>query len=234
MKTNYSSKSVNRKLSALKSYYRFLKRHAQISSNPAAKIIGPKKPQRLPTYIREKDMEKGLGIVVDNEFSAIRDRLIIELFYVTGMRRSELIDLNESSVNFSRMELKIVGKGNKERLVPISPEINDLLKQYLLLRNERWTLATGGVLLLTDKGKPIYPKLVYNIVKNWLSRVSTAQKLSPHVLRHSFATHLADRGAELNAIKDLLGHASLAATELYMHNTIEKLKGVYKGAHPRA
>jgi len=237
MQSNYKAKSVNRKLSTLKSYYKYLKKMGHIKVNPSSKISGPKLPKRLPTVIREDNLQNGLN---DHElegqdscdFNTLRDLLIIQLLYQTGMRRSELINLKDQDINSERMEIKVLGKGNKERLIPITQELADRIRVYQAARDENYE-EINDVLLITDKGRPLYPKYVYNKVKRWLSRISTNEKLSPHILRHSFATHMANRGAELNAIKELLGHASLAATEVYMHNSVERLKEVYASAHPR-
>lgn len=233
MQHNYSPKSVNRKLSAIKSFYKFLKRSGEVSSNPATKITGPKIPKRLPKVIRKEEMERGLtNMDGADDFSSLRDLLMIRLFYETGMRRAELINLTIHSYNNARRELRVIGKGNKERIIPTSREMAHLIEAYLDLRNHNFD-TTPQELILTDKGVKMYPKFVYNKINAWISLNSSVDKRSPHVLRHSFATHLADGGAELNAIKELLGHANLAATQIYTHNSIERLRKIYAQAHPK-
>ena len=182
-----------------------------------------------------KRQERGLDLLLEQDtedFSAVRDDLIIQLLYQTGIRRSELINLKDRDINIQRLELKVLGKGEKERLIPITTELSKSIANYQKLRDDRHE-DNQGYLLLTDKGRPLYPKYVYNKVSAWIGLYSTNTKQSPHVLRHSFATHLANNGAELNAIKELLGHSSLAATQVYMHNSVERLKEVYSKAHPR-
>lgn len=236
MSNSYSAKSVNRKLSSLKSYFKYLKKMGKIDRNPTVKIVSPKIGRRLPTVLREDEISRGLRIfdaIEPKDFKTLRDKLIVELLYQTGMRREELIGLNESDVNFHLSQLKVLGKGNKERLIPISPVLCQSIKEYL--REKANTFKDHSEkLIVTDSGLALYPKFVYNKIKGWIGLISTAEKKSPHILRHSFATHLMENGAELNAVKELLGHSSLAATEVYTHNTIEKLKSVYKKAHPRA
>jgi len=170
----------------------------------------------------------------ESDYSGIRDRLIIVLFYFTGIRLSELVGLSVDKVDFSSQSIKVLGKGNKERIIPMHPELTKLISEYLKIRDDLEVNKNEKSLFLTDKGKPIYPRMVYRIVKSNLSEVTTLEKKSPHVLRHTFATHLLNQGAELNAIKDLLGHANLSATQIYTHSSFEKLKKVYKQAHPRA
>jgi integrase/recombinase XerC len=230
-----SARSVNRKISALKSFYNFYKRRGELDKNPMNKIIAPKIGKRLPEFIPEKslqDLQEHIDFYQD--FSGIRDLLVVESLYQTGMRRSELIQLKDSDVNTERLQIKVLGKGNKERFIPLSTSLKDLILKYLHLRNETFPDLDFPRLFVTDKGVGLYPKFVYNLVKRVLTRVSTSEKRSPHVLRHSFATHLANHGAELNAIKELLGHANLSATQIYTHNTIDKLKKVYKKSHPKA
>jgi len=237
MKSDYTAKSVNRKLSTLKSYYKYLKKMELIKVNPSSKVSGPKLPKRLPTVIRETDMQRGFDHLLVNkdgkkDFPAYRDELMIQLLYQTGIRRSELISLKDHDLNIERLEIKVLGKGNKERLIPITLGLAEEISKYQEMRDDLYDVSHGH-LLVTDKGKALYPKYVYNKVRGWISLFSTSSKQGPHVLRHSFATHLANNGAELNAIKELLGHASLAATQVYMHNSVERLKEVYSKAHPR-
>ncbi len=234
MQDEYSSRSINRKLSSIKSLYKYLKRKQEILHNPAAKVSGPKNPKRLPQIVRVEEIEKGLSEVAEepNTFGFLRDRLIIDLLYHTGMRRAELIHLKISDLNYARKEMRVIGKGNKERIIPMSPSLISAVDEYMILR-KRDIGTVSPYLLVTDKGIIMYPKFVYLKVNRWISRFSTIKKKSPHILRHSFATHLADNGAELNAIKELLGHANLSATQIYTHNSISRLKEVYGRAHPK-
>jgi len=233
MEHQVGSRSVNRKLTTLKSFYRFLLREGVLDENPMHKINSPKIAKRLPVFVEKEKMEMLFNQVTFGEgYPGIRDRLILELFYSTGMRLSELVNLKESDVDFHHDTIKVLGKRNKERLIPFSMKFESLLKSYLDEKGK----AFGDLddLFLTDKGRKIYPKLVYRIVSRYIGEVTTMGKKSPHVLRHTFATHLLNNGAELNAVKELLGHASLSATQVYTHNTIEKLKRIYKQAHPKA
>jgi len=198
------------------------------------KVIAPKSGKTLPVFVDEKSLENLFELVeFDEGFEGQRDRLIMELFYGTGMRRAELIQLKPSDLDFSTNRIKVLGKGNKERLIPLAPYLVDLIKNYLKIRSNEFP-NPEEYLLLTNKGKKTYPMFVHRCVNKYLSMVSTVEKKSPHVLRHSFATHLIDNGADLNAVKDLLGHANLAATQVYTHNSIARLKEVYKKAHPKA
>ncbi len=234
MQNDYAARSINRKISTLKSYFKYLRKRGLVGNNPMSKIISPKSNKRLPEFIREKHIENlEMYLKADDSFSGRRDALVILLLYELGLRRSELINLNDSDIDFLRNYLKVLGKGNKERLVPISDQTILLLKQYIEKRNQEFD-ETRTTLLVTDKGKLMYPKYVYNLCKKYLGAVSPNDYLGPHVLRHSFATHLANNGADLNAIKELLGHSSLAATQIYMHNTIDRLKEVYQKSHPKA
>ena len=233
IKNDYNTKSVNRKLSSLKTYFKFQKKTGLMKINPAAKVSGPKGSKRLPSVMRESEIFNGLDFLEQaDSFHSWRDRMIITLLYLTGIRRSELIDLKDRDIDFGKGQIKVLGKGNKERLIPISSELINDINTYTSFRDEMFPSST--FFLLTDRGKKMYPKFVYNITRSWIGSFSSVEKKSPHILRHSFATHLANHGAELNAIKELLGHASLAATEIYTHNSIERLKGVYKKSHPRA
>lgn len=228
-------KSINRKVSTLRSFFNFLRKQKIVTSNPTVKIITPKIPKRLPSFILENQMEKLFDTVPVNDFSDIRNKLIIELMYSTGMRRSELITLTDTDIDISNRMVKVLGKGNKERYIPIADKMIQKIKSWIVIRDEHFIeKTTDDFLFLTLKGKKLYPKALYNIVKTYLSTVTTAEKKSPHVLRHSFATHLMNQGADLNAVKELLGHTSLAATQVYTHNSIEKLKEVYKKAHPKS
>lgn len=231
--TSISARSVNRKLSSLKSFYRFLLREQLVHANPTLKLQAPKSGKKLPVFVEEKNMEK----LSDNElfgenFAGVRDKLIIELLYCTGIRLSELIGLRESDIDFNRKTIKVLGKRNKERIVPMVAELENSISRYL---QQKASVAAGVEwLLVTDKGEKLYPRLVYTKVKHFLSCVTTVDKRSPHVLRHTFATHLLNHGADLNAIKELLGHANLSATQVYTHNSVERLKNVHKQAHPKS
>ncbi|MBS1748235.1 MAG: tyrosine-type recombinase/integrase [Bacteroidetes bacterium] len=226
-----TAKSINRKISSLRSFFKFLMRQEIIETTPMSIISAPKIGKRLPVYVEEKDLQTLFQYV---EFSEGRqgdtERLILQFFYNTGMRISELINLKEKQIDFSYSHIKILGKGNKERIVPVN---NLLLLQISSYIKNKPAYSSENV-FVNEKGKPLYAKQVYNIVKKYLSLVTTVNKKSPHILRHSFATHLTNNGADLNAVKELLGHSSLAATQVYTHNSIEKLKDVYKQAHPKA
>ncbi|HAG16701.1 MAG TPA: integrase [Bacteroidales bacterium] len=236
MEEGNSPRTVNRKISALKSYFRYLLKTGKIDHNPILKISGPKVRKKLPVFIEEKSMDMLSNNLEDlNSYTAIRDRLVVELFYATGIRRAELIQLQEKDFNLQNRLIKVLGKRNKERLIPVHKEIMPMVKSFLSLKEMEFkNLATDSNFFLSIKGKKMYPKLVYQIVNSYLSQVSTQKKKSPHVLRHTFATHMLNHGADLNAVKELLGHANLSATQIYTHNTIEKLKNIYKQAHPKA
>jgi integrase/recombinase XerC len=233
MNQEISPRSVNRKLTTLKSFYKFLQREGVTEVNPMRKITSPKTSKRLPVFVEKDKMERLLDEVdFGGGYTGLRDKLIIELFYATGMRLSELVNLKETDLSFHHDTIKVTGKRNKERLIPFSHKMELLIKRYL--DEKRSVFGENGDLFLTDKGKKIYSRMVYRIVTGYLGMVTTLEKKSPHVLRHTFATHLLNNGAELNAIKELLGHANLSATQVYTHNTIDKLKSIYKQAHPKA
>lgn len=235
MEQGIIARSINRKISSLKTFYRFEMRRGNIKVSPASKLVSPKVKKRLPVFVNEAQMgelfrqESG-----ECEFSVVRNELVIELLYNTGMRVSELVGLKDSSIDRYAGNVKVLGKGNKERIIPMSKEMINLLKQYKELRNKLFDRNATDTLLVTDSGKPVNSRYVYRIVNSTLGKFTTLDKKSPHVLRHTFATHLLNKGAEISAIKELLGHASLAATQVYTHNTIEKLKDIYKKAHPKA
>jgi integrase/recombinase XerC len=229
-----SETSVNRKLSSLRSFYRFLLRRKEITVNPMLKVVGPKKKKPLPSFVREKDMDRLLDECSFEEgFEGYRDRTILEMFYATGMRLSELIGLNDADVDFSAKLIKVTGKRNKQRLIPFGNELAEDLHLYIKVRNEVMPQGAEAFFVLKD-GKRMYPMAVYRIVKRNLSRVVSLKKRSPHVLRHTFATAMLNDSAELRSVKELLGHESLATTEIYTHATFEELKKVYEQAHPRA
>ena len=224
-----SPRSVNRKISTLKTYFKFLIREGFIHKNPMIKVVSPKSKKRLPLFIEESQIDLLLNdIKFDDGFVGERDRLIIEMFYITGVRLSELINIQSSDIDFDNNHFKVVGKRNKERLIPLTARIAQELKSFII----RYDIC--GYLFVNLDGKKLYTKLVYRVVNKYIGKISSINKKSPHVLRHTFATHMLNNGADINAIKELLGHANLSATQVYTHNTIEKLKSVYKQAHPRA
>ena len=229
------ARSVNRKLSTLKTYFRFLRKHHYIGHDPMRKVQAPRAGKRLPSTVRAERLTLLLDeLDFPDTFAGRRDKLIVEMLYGTGMRRSELAQLPVSAIDFQRREIRVRGKRNKERLIPMAPALAALIADYLPERNKQVADPSTDSLILTNSGKTMYPQQLYTIVKRELSRVTTAEQRSPHVLRHSFATHLSDGGADINAIKELLGHAGLAATQIYTHNSIEKLREVYAQAHPKA
>ena len=227
------STSVNRKLSSLRSFYRFLMKRGKTTVNPLAKITGPKNSKPLPTFLRENDMDRLLDEISYGEgFEAVRDRMILETFYATGMRLSELVGLNDTDVDFSAMQMKVTGKRNKQRLIPFAGELAADLREYIIIRNETIPERSDAFFVLKN-GKRMYPERVYGIVRRNLAKVVSVKKKSPHVLRHTFATAMLNHEAELKSVKELLGHESLATTEIYTHTTFEQLKKIYKEAHPR-
>ena len=229
-----SATSVNRKLSSLRSFYRFLLKKKKLVVNPMVKIVGPKKKKPLPSFVREKDMDRLLDeSSFDGGFEGCRDRMILEMFYTTGIRLSELIGLNDADVDLSAKLVKVTGKRNKQRLIPFGDELVEELLIYIKVRNEALPVRSEAFFVLKD-GRRMYPMSVYRIVRRNLSKVVSLKKRSPHVLRHTFATAMLNNDAELRAVKELLGHESLATTEIYTHTTFEELKKVYEQAHPRA
>ncbi|MBN2638292.1 MAG: tyrosine-type recombinase/integrase [Bacteroidales bacterium] len=233
MDNKYTPVSVNRKMSTLKAYFKFLLQHKLISINPMEEVHTVKKGIKLPTYVESDKINTWLDMSADlSDFANVRDRVVVLTLYSTGMRLSELISLNEESFQLESGIVKVRGKRNKERVIPFSDELKQELEFYFDLKSKTFK-ESPSAFIITDKGKRAYPKFIYNIVNESLATLSTGQK-SPHVLRHSFATHLLNNGADLNSIKELLGHTSLAATQVYTHTTIEQLKSIYKQAHPRA
>ncbi|HSU49107.1 MAG TPA: tyrosine-type recombinase/integrase [Segetibacter sp.] len=230
-----ASKSLNRKISSLKSFFKYQMKVGEIKQSPMTTITSPKVGKRLPAFVAENDMENLKQYVeFPDTWKGQTDKLLLDLFYATGMRLSELIGLSENQLDFANTQVKVLGKGNKERIIPISKDLANQLIDYIKRKKQYFSELPFNNLFINEKGKPLYPKYVYTVVKTNLSLVTTLQKKSPHVLRHTFATHLTNNGADLNAVKELLGHSSLAATQIYTHNTIDKLKDVYKKAHPKA
>lgn len=228
-------RSVNRKLATLRSFYGYLLRCKAITINPMLRVSSLKTDKPLPQFVEEKSLQLLFDeITFPLDFEGTRDRLVLELLYGTGMRLAELITLRDGDVNAYDQTLRVFGKRSKERVVPIYKGLVEMIKQYQQFRNEQFPNPPDQSLILTNKGEPAYPVLIQRIVKKYLSAVTSLQKRSPHILRHTFATHLLNNGADLNSIKDLLGHSSLAATQVYTHNSIEKLKKIYKQAHPKA
>ena len=229
-----STRSVNRKISSASAYYRYLVRGGALEQNPVEKVVSPKNAKRLPFFYKEQQLHKLLDAEVDEGYEAHRDHAIIELFYGTGMRLSELVGLCIGDVSLSGQAVKVLGKGNKQRIIPLSPNLCSELESYLEMLRQSFAAPNDSALFRTAKGKPVSPYLVYKIVRRSLTEQGIVGKKSPHVLRHSFATHMLNNGANLNSIKDLLGHSSLSATQVYTHNDIEKLMKSYHGAHPHA
>ena len=229
LENNLKSTSVNRKISSLKSYYKFLLVSNYVDTNPTLKLISPKSSKRLPVFVEKDNMDSLFDKdFFEDSYEGKRDKLIIELFYFTGMRLSELINIKTSDIDKVNSQIKVIGKRNKERLIPITfntlKDLNEFINFYEI---ENFLFAEGN-------GKKLYSKKVYRIVNKYLAKISSIKKKSPHVLRHSFATHMLNNGADINAIKEILGHANLSATQIYTHNSIKKLKNVHKQAHPKA
>ncbi len=233
MDQGYTSASVNRKLSSLKSFFKYLMKQKTISVDPMRLITGPKNKKTLPYFIKDADMELLLeeADASDEDFKSVRDQLIVEMLYDTGMRRSELANLRDADVDYDLMQIKVTGKRNKQRLIPFADELKNLMQKYQQVRDRE--VGKSEWFFTRKNGEQLRPYIVYNIVRDKLSEIPTLAKRSPHVLRHSFATSMLNNGAELNAVKDLLGHSSLASTSVYTHTSFEELKKVYH-AHPRA
>ena len=230
---NLSPKSINRKIATLKSFFKFLIKREIIEINPTTNITSLKTDQKIPNFLKEKDVNFLFdNLILEKNFNGERDMMILELLYGTGIRISELINLKTRNINLPKKEMKIMGKRKKERIIPLHQQIISQIKKYLDKKNE--IKSTHEFLLCTNKGKKLYPMLIYRIVKKHLSSLINSKKYNPHLLRHTFATHILNKGGDLNSIKDLLGHESLAATQIYTHNSIEKLKETFKASHPRA
>ncbi len=233
IKQGESSTSINRRIVSLRSFYKFLLANGVITSNPAAQIKALKKPERLTKFFEQEKLNTLLNTeTTDNSFLAIRNKLVIDILYSTGIRRSELLGLNDDSINQVLKVVKVVGKRNKERLIPLSDKLINNINKYKEIKQKSFTNPYPA-LIVGNKGGKAYPKLIYNVVNKGLTEVSNGKR-SPHVLRHSFATHMLNNGSDLNIIKELLGHSNLSATQIYTHNTIEQLKTIYSSAHPRA
>jgi len=232
---SYSAVSVHRKISCLRVFYRYLRKEGIIKSDPLEKVSLPKRKKTLPVFVEEGALDSLLdNYSFGDDFAGIRNRTIIEMLYLTGMRRAELIGLRNNDVDLEESSLKVTGKRNKQRIIPLVNSFKERLREYVSVRDSEVVYANDGWFFVTDRGNKLYDKYVYNTVNRYLAMVTTIEKKSPHILRHTFATHMLNRGADLNSIKELLGHANLSATQIYTHNTFEKLKNIYKQAHPRA
>ncbi len=234
MNQKITPKSVNRKISTLRSYYKFCLKRDIIKASPVYGIQGPKTPKRNPVFVPESQMNKLFDqLKFPDDFEGHRDKMMLELFYFTGMRKAELIGMTIHDIDFYQGTVKVLGKRNKERLIPAIPVLLHSMKEYLSIREKQDFSKDSELLFLTGKGKSMQPKQVYNIVNKYLQSVTTVNKKSPHILRHTFATHMLNNGADINGIKEILGHSSLAATQVYTHNSFEKLKGIHKKSHPK-
>jgi integrase/recombinase XerC len=236
MMSDKTARSVNRKIATLRKYFKFLLREGVITNNPASKIQSPKTLKHLPVVVEDAKLSAMLSgnEVFTDDFEGLRDKLVMETLFGTGMRLAELVTLKDADINIYEGTLKVLGKRNKERIIPINHELKLLLVKYTDLKKNQNFHNNSATLIVTNKGAEAYPKFIYLIVQKYLSYISTQNKKSPHVLRHTFATSLLNRGADLNAIKELLGHANLSATQVYTHNSVERLKSIYKQAHPKA
>lgn len=235
MEQKITPRSINRKITTLKTFYKFLLRNGEIKTNPMQKVQAPKVSKRLPVYVEESNMKMLFSEGDFGEgFIGLRDRLLMELFYATGMRLSELVNLKDTDFDLGNCQVKVLGKRNKERIIPFADPLKKMIKEYLALKESQQFNEHSERFFVEETGVPVSAKKPYYIVNKYLKHATTISKKSPHVLRHTFATHMLNNGADLNSVKELLGHANLAATQVYTHNTIEKLKKVYKQAHPRA
>ncbi|WP_266203947.1 tyrosine-type recombinase/integrase [Pontibacter kalidii] len=235
VQNNIKPRSINRKIACLRSYYRFLLAQERIKANPMLRIKAPKASKKLPAFVQEEPFNNLLDtFTFEDTFEGQRDRLILEFLYGTGIRLAELINIEPADITLGAKTVRVLGKGNKERIVPLNDSLLLALDAYQTEKSHFFGDNNSVKLLVTNKARPLYPKFVYRVVKKYISLITTSEHNSPHVLRHSFATHLLNKGADLNAIKDLLGHASLAATQVYTHNSIEQLKSIFEKAHPKA
>jgi integrase/recombinase XerC len=232
---SYSTVSVHRKISCLRVFFRYLRKEGIVKTDPLEKVVLPKRKKNLPVFVEEESLNKLLdNYNFGDGFTGIKNRTIIEMLYLTGMRRSELIGLRNIDVDLLEGSVKVTGKRNKQRIIPLVKPFIQRLQEYINVRDEAFETGSDSWFFITEKGKKLYDKYVYNTVNSYLAIVTTIEKKSPHILRHTFATHLLNHGADLNSIKELLGHANLSATQIYTHNSFEKLRKIYKQAHPRA
>lgn len=230
---NISGRSVNRKLSSLRSFYKFLKREGFVLADPSKKVLSPKIKTRLPSFVREEAMERLFyEVPFQDNFKGLRDRVVLELLYGTGIRLSELLNLSVRDVKSGNGAIKVTGKRNKQRVIPLPSKLDHLLSEYLVVRQKTF-VASSSALILTNKGEAAYEELIYRISKKYLALVSSVKKKSPHVLRHTFATVLLNNGADLNVIKELLGHSNISTTSIYTHTSFKELTEAYQKAHPR-
>ena len=231
----FKASTVNRKLSSLKTFYRYLNKSGFIKKSPVEYVSGPKLNTKIPSFVRERQMDEILDDATNfsDDFVGIRNQLLIDFLYLTGMRRAELISLKDNDIDFSSCTIRVTGKGNKQRLIPFSDLTKVKLEKYIRIRNKEIE-NKSSFLFVKEDGSAMYPKLVYKIINNHLNSISTLSKKSPHVLRHSFATAMLNNGAEINSIKELMGHTSLSSTQIYTHVTFEEMKKTYQNAHPRA
>ena len=233
--SSYSAVSVHRKISCLRVFYRYLRKEGVVKGDPLEKVSLPKRKKSLPVFVEEAALNELLDkYSFGDGLAGIRNRTIIDMLYLTGMRRAELIGLRNWDVDLAEGSIKVTGKRNKQRIIPVVKPFSERLREYINVRDKEGPAANDGWFFATDSGNKLYDKYVYNTVNKYLAMVTTIEKKSPHILRHTFATHMLNRGADLNSIKELLGHANLSATQIYTHNTFEKLKNIYKQAHPRA
>lgn len=230
-----TSRTISRKISTLKSFFKYHIKKEVIDASPMSVISSPKSGKKLPQFVDKKDIETlFMHVEFPDTWQGGTEKLILQLFYNTGIRQAELLQLQNNHFDASNSNIKVLGKGNKERIIPVSVEMGFSIRDYINKKTVKFSELDSNFLFVNEKGKKLYARNVYNIVKKYLSLVTTINKKSPHILRHSFATHLTNNGADLNAVKELLGHSSLAATQIYTHNTIEKLKDAYRKAHPKA
>jgi integrase/recombinase XerC len=235
IENNYSSVSIHRKISSLRVFYRYLRKEGFVKNDPFEKVVLPKMKKRLPVFVEESSLDNLLdNFEFGDDFQGIRNRSIIEMLYLTGMRRSELTGLRDPDVDINGATVKVTGKRNKQRIIPLLKSFTLSLEKYIKARNEAFPGFRAEWFFVGNKGNKLYDKYVYNVVRKYLSMVTTIEKKSPHILRHTFATHMLNHGADLNSIKEFLGHANLSATQIYTHNSFEKLKKIYEQAHPRA
>lgn len=235
MDLQLNSRSVNRKLASLRAFYKFLHKQGLCNDDQMQKLSALKARKSLPVFVQEDHLARLLNdFPFQDNFTGVRDKLILELLYATGIRLSELIGLKEKDINLYSREIKVLGKRNKERIIPFPKSIGLIIEKYNSLKIKQFPDNRPHCLIVTNKGEPSYPMFIYRVVKKYLDLIPSVEKKSPHVLRHTFATHLLDKGADLNAIKELLGHANLAATQVYTHNSLEKLKAIFDQAHPKA